>query len=143
MYYDDGCCSYIINTEAEHVIVHVSSANKLCIFQACPPTTVTTTTQDPTNGRVNGGYGPWSPFSSCSKTCGSGSKFRTRSCNNPEPQNNGQSCEVLGDSINTQTCSLGVSSTKVFGKGCQSSFRFLPIINTFASSRIVIKVFQK
>ena len=35
--------------------------------------------------------GRWSEWSTCSKTCGAGSK--TRTCTNPVPVNDGEKCE--------------------------------------------------
>ena len=63
-----------------------------CALQACP---------------VDGGWGAWSTYSSCSKTCGGGEKERTRQCDNPTPSNGGAGC--LGTSsersnCNPQTC---------------------------------------
>ena len=35
---------------------------------------------------VDGGFGQWSSFTECSRTCGSGVKTRKRYCNSPEPR---------------------------------------------------------
>ena len=35
---------------------------------------------------VDGGFGQWSSFTECSRTCGSGVKTRIRYCNSPEPR---------------------------------------------------------
>ena len=41
---------------------------------------------------VNGGWGVWSAWSSCSTTCGKGTITRTRGCTNPAPSCGGASC---------------------------------------------------
>lgn len=42
--------------------------------------------------KQDGNWGSWSKLGSCSRTCGSGVRFRTRHCNNPAPANGGQDC---------------------------------------------------
>ena len=59
---------------------------------------------------VNGNWGAWSEFGSCSVTCGTGEKIRTRQCNNPPPANGGDNCEGKAsddDDCNTQLCPGG------------------------------------
>ncbi|XP_068704567.1 uncharacterized protein [Montipora foliosa] len=41
---------------------------------------------------VNGGFSLWSTWTTCSQTCGTGTKSRSRSCDNPVPNYNGQNC---------------------------------------------------
>ena len=41
---------------------------------------------------VDGQWGPWGGYGSCSKSCGSGQKVRTRECNNPSPSHGGKGC---------------------------------------------------
>ena len=36
-------------------------------------------------GIVNGDWGVWGAWSTCSMTCGSGTRARSRSCDNPAP----------------------------------------------------------
>ena len=53
---------------------------------------------------MNGGFSDWTVWGACSKTCGTGSKVRTRECNNPAPQNGGSDC--AGDKSETQACKV-------------------------------------
>uniref|UniRef100_A0A8C5PY31 A disintegrin and metalloproteinase with thrombospondin motifs 2 n=1 Tax=Leptobrachium leishanense TaxID=445787 RepID=A0A8C5PY31_9ANUR len=52
--------------------------------------------------RQDGNWGQWSKFGSCSRTCGTGVRYRTRSCDNPLPANGGRSCS--GSSYELQLC---------------------------------------
>ncbi|XP_023413681.1 properdin isoform X3 [Loxodonta africana] len=51
-----------------------------------------------------GGWGPWSPASPCSVTCGLGQTLERRTCNNPLPQHGGPFC--AGDSTRTHVCNV-------------------------------------
>ena len=62
-------------------------------------------TQDPC--RVDGKWGTWSRWSSCSVTCSWGTRVRTRNCDNPHPQNGGKPCPNTDRSIGTEICYLG------------------------------------
>ncbi|XP_053296774.1 A disintegrin and metalloproteinase with thrombospondin motifs 2 isoform X1 [Pleuronectes platessa] len=53
--------------------------------------------------RQDGGWGTWSSYGSCSRTCGGGVRFRIRRCDNPAPANGGRTC--LGNSYEFQLCS--------------------------------------
>ncbi|XP_023254949.1 A disintegrin and metalloproteinase with thrombospondin motifs 2-like [Seriola lalandi dorsalis] len=53
--------------------------------------------------RQDGGWGMWSSYGSCSRTCGGGVRFRTRRCDNPAPANGGRTC--FGNSYEFQLCS--------------------------------------
>ncbi|KAM3939316.1 A disintegrin and metalloproteinase with thrombospondin motifs 12 [Leptodactylus fuscus] len=59
--------------------------NKWCINGAC----VTVGKQPDT---VNGGWGSWTPWSHCTRTCGAGVQSAERKCNNPEPKFGGKYC---------------------------------------------------
>uniref|UniRef100_A0AAX7UEH4 ADAM metallopeptidase with thrombospondin type 1 motif, 2 n=1 Tax=Astatotilapia calliptera TaxID=8154 RepID=A0AAX7UEH4_ASTCA len=52
--------------------------------------------------RQDGNWGAWSEFGQCSRTCGGGVQFRTRSCNNPRPHNGGRKC--VGEDSQFQMC---------------------------------------
>ena len=52
---------------------------------------------------VNGNYSQWSEFSQCTHSCGNGTQFRTRQCNNPAPRD-GLNCSMLGPSNETRLC---------------------------------------
>ena len=54
---------------------------------------------------INGGYSPWSVWSSCTRTCANGTKSRKRTCSNPAPRYGGNNCSVLGTSAETTNCS--------------------------------------
>lgn len=51
---------------------------------------------------VDGEWSTWSPWSTCSASCGGGITRRYRSCDNPEAANGGDDCE--GEAIEVQTC---------------------------------------
>uniref|UniRef100_A0A3Q3ACX3 ADAM metallopeptidase with thrombospondin type 1 motif, 2a n=1 Tax=Kryptolebias marmoratus TaxID=37003 RepID=A0A3Q3ACX3_KRYMA len=53
--------------------------------------------------KQHGSWGTWSPFGTCSRTCGGGVRFRTRQCDNPPPANGGRTC--FGNSYEFQLCS--------------------------------------
>ena len=56
---------------------------------------------------VDGNWGSWNPWSDlpCSTTCGPGTISRTRECNDPVPQHEGQAC--IGQPTETANCNLG------------------------------------
>ncbi|KAJ1205956.1 hypothetical protein NDU88_001375 [Pleurodeles waltl] len=57
--------------------------------------------------KQDGGWGSWTKYGSCSRTCGSGVRFRTRQCNNPMPVNGGQDCPGVNfeyQLCNTEEC---------------------------------------
>ena len=54
---------------------------------------------------VDGGYGQWSSWGTCSKTCDSGTQTRSRACDTLNSAYRGQSCRLLGQSTDTKSCS--------------------------------------
>lgn len=51
---------------------------------------------------VHGNWSPWGQWSSCSMTCGYGTRTRERSCTTPAPEHGGRDC--LGDNTETGVC---------------------------------------
>ncbi|XP_033937393.1 hemicentin-1 [Pseudochaenichthys georgianus] len=52
---------------------------------------------------INGNWGPWSSWGSCSKTCNGGQMRRYRTCDNPRSANGGRACAGADSQI--QRCS--------------------------------------
>ncbi|XP_065803741.1 A disintegrin and metalloproteinase with thrombospondin motifs 3 [Labrus bergylta] len=48
--------------------------------------------KNPNQVKQDGAWGSWSKYGICSRSCGTGARFRTRQCNNPAPSNGGQDC---------------------------------------------------
>ena len=67
---------------------------------------------------VNGNWGSWLSWNTCSVTCGGGVRNRTRNCDNPPPDDNGDAC--VGDSLEIGEC---------FTQNCPISKPFLFCIN--------------
>uniref|UniRef100_A0A4W4GZL7 ADAM metallopeptidase with thrombospondin type 1 motif 20 n=1 Tax=Electrophorus electricus TaxID=8005 RepID=A0A4W4GZL7_ELEEL len=59
---------------------------------------------------VHGEWGPWGPYSICSRSCGGGTRSTSRDCNKPEPRNGGRFCvgrRMKFRSCNTEPCPRG------------------------------------
>lgn len=56
---------------------------------------------------INGGWGKWSPFTECSRSCGGGVQISSRDCDNPPPQHRGRYC--LGERKKIKICNMDVS----------------------------------
>ncbi|XP_062592704.1 uncharacterized protein LOC134254174 [Saccostrea cucullata] len=61
-------------------------------------------TQSCTEGAcpIDGGFTDWSVWSTCTVSCGGGTRTRTRTCTNPAPENGGADC--VGDRSQTENC---------------------------------------
>lgn len=55
---------------------------------------------------IDGSWSPWSPFSTCSSTCGLGEHKRFRTCSEPQPQFGGLDC--IGPDVEILECDSGV-----------------------------------
>ena len=60
---------------------------------------------------MNGGWSVWAGWSECDVTCGSGTRSRTRSCDNPAPAHGGEDC--AGADHNTDVCVLNTCPGRV------------------------------
>merc|ERR1712048_74931 len=75
------------NGGASCEVLGEATETKKCKLKECP---------------VNGGYGQWSAYGSCSKSCGGGSQARTRKCDSPAPAHGGLPCK--GPSSDSKVC---------------------------------------
>lgn len=56
---------------------------------------------------LDGGWGPWSAWGSCSRSCGGGIQFSQRHCDSPRPRHGGSYCQgqrAKYQSCHTQEC---------------------------------------
>ena len=53
---------------------------------------------------VHGGFSTWSDWSLCDKTCGGGTRFKSRHCDSPPPQNEGNEC--VGEKFTQEECNV-------------------------------------
>jgi hypothetical protein len=86
---------------------------------------------------IDGGWSDFGAYGSCSKTCGGGTKSRTRTCNNPAPAHGGSSCSGLSSEstgCNSEECAIDCTvaywgswsdCTKTCGGGSQRRTRAL------------------
>lgn len=65
---------------------------------------VCTDKQDVHSVKVDGRWGKWGPFGSCSRSCGGGVQLSKRECNNPLPSNGGKFCQ--GVRVKYRSCNL-------------------------------------
>ena len=72
---------------------------------------------------VNGGFGEWSKFGLCSKSCGNGVRMRHRECNKPVPRYGGTGCDPK-DLFQTKACSNIKCPAKTLKSECKRSLTF-------------------
>uniref|UniRef100_A0A672KTU6 A disintegrin and metalloproteinase with thrombospondin motifs 15-like n=1 Tax=Sinocyclocheilus grahami TaxID=75366 RepID=A0A672KTU6_SINGR len=60
--------------------------------------------QEITKTKVDGRWGKWGPFGTCSRTCGGGVQLSKRECDNPVPVNGGKYCQ--GVRVKYHSCNL-------------------------------------
>ena len=71
---------------------------------------------------VNGGWSAWTSWSLCDVPCGSGNRTRSRKCDSPAPDMNGQQCTLTkrGNLTNdkglveemSEKCDTGIKCTR-------------------------------
>ena len=59
---------------------------------------------------VDGSWGSWTSWGTCSVTCASGTHDRSRTCSSPAPAHGGANC--VGSTSATQTCTLSPCPSK-------------------------------
>ncbi|KAL4226068.1 Hemicentin-1 [Mactra antiquata] len=69
---------------------------------------------------VNGEWGDWFPWDSCSSTCGTGTRSRIRTCSNPRPANGGTYC--VGELEDMEVCVVSPDLTNCSLDGGWSSW---------------------
>lgn len=62
---------------------------------------------------IHGNWGTWSPWSSCTRSCGAGVAVAVRHCDNPSPANGGRYC--TGDRKRYRIC-----NTQVRRRACEN-----------------------
>ncbi|XP_071453385.1 uncharacterized protein gogo [Hetaerina americana] len=91
-------CSLFTERFSEYCFAYASEALTGAVTHVraqCIPTL-------PTSDKDRGGWGSWSAWSQCSTTCGSGSRNRYRTCDNPPPRYGAPFCE--GTALETERC---------------------------------------
>ncbi|XP_052809177.1 thrombospondin-2-like [Mya arenaria] len=68
---------------------------------------------------VNGFFSNWSTWTTCSVSCGNGTRVRERLCDNPQPQHNGSTC--TGDYKESEDCFTGILCPKILCYHCNST----------------------
>ena len=103
-------CTNAVSSNGKKDCIGAITDSQACNTKGCP---------------VAGGWSKWSPFGSCDKTCGGGTRARTRSCTNPVPVNYGRDCNgpmTESQACNTKGCPVdgGWSKWSAFGS-CDKS----------------------
>ena len=53
---------------------------------------------------INSGWSAWGTWGDCSRSCGTGARFRTRQCDNPRPAYGGSPC--IGEKEEFKFCNI-------------------------------------
>jgi len=69
----------------------VEEQTRMCKSHRCP---------------IHGGYGDWSKYSTCDKSCGGGLQYKHRCCIAPFPSHGGNDCSELGPAVEAEYATL-------------------------------------
>ena len=79
---------------------------------------------------VDGNWTEWRAWGPCSRTCGTGTQQRMRTCTKPAPAFGGKNCS--GDSRETRSCQTRLCSGTHFINGFHFPFYFKPRLASHA-----------
>ena len=85
------------------------------------------------SGPVDGKWGVWGKWTTCSKTCGGGYMSRSRTCNNPAPQNGGRPCQ--GPSSERTSC----NDQKCPGRRCIDLIVIVCVVVSHSACQVGVK----
>lgn len=111
----DEICSQLWCEIDNHCVTQLKAAapgtncghHKWCQEQKCVPM------YDSPPKAVDGGWGNWTQWSECSRSCGSGISIQSRVCDNPLPAHGGSFCigkRTMYKTCNTDPCPVGEPS---------------------------------
>ncbi|XP_046851347.1 SCO-spondin-like [Xenia sp. Carnegie-2017] len=93
---------------------------------------------------VNGGFTEWSQPGACSKTCGKGISYQTRSCSNPKPSLNGRACVGESERLHPFWCNSQSCPVPVDERSLQCEKRgFAPVSYNFGGKHECILMCQE
>lgn len=87
---------------------------------------------------VDGNFGPWSAWSSCSATCGGGAMNRFRNCSDPVPTHGGRGCERIGASFEVKSCGESLCPGRKLRGQNSSFFVTISVVNSVTGEIYVV-----
>ena len=86
------------------------------------------------NSTINQGWSAWGTWGDCSRSCGTGARFRTRQCDNPRPAYGGSPC--IGEKEEFKFCNIEKCDVKSDFRAEQCRHLFEGLLLFFVSSII-------